>query len=271
MKTTEMKSPLFEVHMTNLKPIGLISIPHSGLEIPAVIKDFLIDDQHKLNCDVDFEVHQLIDIQALNEAGINVIKSNIHRTAIDLNRSRDIALLNWKKNSKQVPIVVQEPTTLQQEEFLATYYDPYFEMLKVMMMDLMQTAPSPASFVDLHSMPSEATEYHMKQNPDQEKHRPNFCLSDQFGETCQPEFINYITSKLKGYDYNVKINHPYLGGYITVHMDKYFTPINNIQIEINRALYMHEQKIELNSDKANDLKSKLTPSLIDLFKKFSQS
>lgn len=261
---------IFEVNIAQNSFIGVLSIPHSGLLKPRVFKDFLVSDQSLLNCDVDFEVHKLINIKELNQAGITVIKANIHRTCIDLNRSRDLALLNWKKNSRGVTIVSREADAEQAEELLAQYYDPYFEMLKVLINELALTAPKPISFVDLHSMPSVATEYHLKQNPNQNAKRPDFCLSDQHGVTSTQEFINFAVSSLRDKGYQALINNPYIGGYITKHINKHFQDINNIQIEISRALYMDESIIELKENLVADLKPKLTASLIALFKEFNR-
>lgn len=270
MNDTLTKNPIFEVYMTSNRPKGIISIPHSGLIIPDLIKPFLLDDAKALNCDVDFEVHKLIDIESLNKAGVSIIKSNIHRTAIDLNRDRPVALLNWKSNSKGTKIVLKEPDATLKEEFLGTYYDPYYEMIKVMIHELQEKAPHPVSFVDLHSMPSEATAYHLKINPNQDKTRPDFCVSDQHGKTCDAKFIQKIVDTLNQ-NYQATINKPYIGGHVTIHVNEHFQNINNIQVEINRKLYMNEKTISLVEEKAQSLKNHLTSALIDLFENFSQS
>ena len=102
-----------------------------------------------------------------------------------------ISGVNWKQNSRQVPVVTQEPDELKATELRAKFYGPYYEMLKALIFELINKNP-PGNIVDLHSMPSRATAYHMQQKPDQREQRPDFCLSDQFGASCVPAFIQNI-------------------------------------------------------------------------------
>ena len=120
--------------------------------------------------------------------------------------------------------------------------------------------------IDLHSMPSRPTEYHMKQNPNQKLHRPHFCISDRRGKTCAPEFIKFFHDALTQKGHECSFNDPYIGGYVTEYVDQFRT--NNIQIEINRAIYMDESKKILLSDKVEALKPNLTQVLIQGFEKF---
>lgn len=259
---------LFEVYQADAPLRGIVSIPHSGLIIPDPFKKHLIKDMQKLNADVDFEVHQLVDIKKLNQSGIAVIKANIHRTCIDLNRDPSKAVFAWKNNSKGIKIVTKEAGVENEKTWLATYYAPYFEMLKVMIKELKEKASKPVSFVDLHSMPGKATDYHMKQNPNQQPLRPDFCVSDQRGASASKQFVEFASDELEKKGYQVLINNPYVGGYITIHVNEQHTDTNNIQIEINRSLYMDEDKIELHQNKVDKLKPNLTNALINLFNQF---
>ena len=62
------------------------------------------------------------------------------------------------------------------------------------------------------------------------------------------------------------LNDPYVGGFVTEYVDQFRT--NNIQIEINRAVYMDESLKELVPDKVAHLRPLLTEVLIKGFKKF---
>jgi len=255
---------IFKFYPTHKKPIGLISIPHSGEEIPDEFKEFIIDDFVILSRDVDTAVHQLIDIKELNEAGISVIKANIHRIVIDLNRAQDQSMLNWKKNSHGENIVIKEPSAEIKHGFEIKYHAPYYEMLKALLNELSKTM-NKASFVDLHSMPSKATDYHLKITPNQDKIRPDFCLSDVMGESCDENFIQEFKSQFDQFYKNVNINNPYFGGNVTREINKIFPHINNIQIEISRALYLDEMSRSIIDEKANILKENLTNILIKSF------
>jgi N-formylglutamate amidohydrolase len=65
------------------------------------------------------------------------------------------------------------------------------------------------------------------------------------------------------------MNDPYIGGFITIFLDHFKT--NNIQIEINRSLYLDESTREIIEEKAISLKKKLTAILVSGFEKFSQT
>lgn len=249
---------------------GILSIPHSGEEVPAEFNDYLTSDRKLIGKDVDFKVHELVNIEKLTEAGIAVIVSNIHRTCIDLNRPSDICVLNWKSNSHGEQLVMKEPTPEVIESLTQKYYAPYYEMIKSMINALYKAQPGVVSLIDLHSMPSTPTKYHLDINPNQKMERPDFCVSDIEGLSCAKEFIDYVCNELKPFSKWVTQNDPYFGGHVTRHIHANYQNINNIQIEINRKIYMDEVKRELDMSLVNNLKVNLTESLIKSFNNFSQ-
>ncbi len=255
------KGPIFNLYSAIGNVKGLISIPHSGLHIPEECISYLSPQPRELMEDVDFAVHELIDIQKLNNQGISVLVSLIHRTAIDLNRSRQDCVLHWKLNTKGKKIVFNLPEEQEQEKIRLKYYDPYYEILKTHFLGNNTEKDFP--FIDLHSMPSRPTDYHLRINPHQDSERPKFCLSDQHGKTCQSSFILKMQELLSKHYEPVKINNPYVGGHITQWAGT-FAKRQNIQIEINRALYMDEEHKNL-IDAHIDLKENLTQSLLDFF------
>lgn len=263
MISTEKVQQVFELFPTKKSPIGFVSIPHSGEYLPEEFKPYLVENTKDLMQDVDFRVHELIDIETLQNEGISVVKADIIRTAIDLNRKAEDAVLNWKSNSKGKKIVIKEPEQEKKDYFMAKYYLPYYEMLKTQYFMLQEKSHLP-SFIDLHSMPSEAEEYHLKINPHQDKIRPDFCLSDYRGKTCKKEYILSIQEKLSKHYDNVTINNPYFGGHVTQHMDRMYKPLNNIQIEISRGIYMDE-KTQTLTENSKRLKSVLTSEIVSFF------
>lgn len=255
---------IFSIYSAHDEFKGLLSIPHSGETIPSEFKQYLADDFELLSRDVDTGVHQLIDIEKLNQSGITVIKAHIHRICIDLNRPQENSMLNWKKNSHGEVAVIKEPTEEIKNQLQIKYHAPYYEMLKALINELKKHGRK-ASFVDLHSMPSRATDYHLKINPNQNVERPSFCLSDVNGQTCDPNFIKTFQSHFIPEYPNTNINNPYFGGNVTRKIDSLFPEINNIQIEISRALYLDEKRRLMLEDKVNELRDKLTDILIKSF------
>lgn len=261
------KSPLFDFYSplgTSFR--GVLSIPHSGENIPSVFEPFLSGDFKAYKEDVDFKVNELIDIKALQTAGIGVLVAHVHRICVDLNRAENNCVLFWKDNTQGKKLVVKDPTPTEIEKFIETYHRPYFEILKTSLKDLEKRKSGKVSMIDLHSMPSRPTEYHMKQNPNQKTHRPDFCLSDRKGKTCDPEFIRFFQEGLIAKGHESSLNDPYVGGFVTEYVDQFRT--NNIQIEINRSIYMDEVTKELVPEKVAHLKPILTEVLIKGFEKF---
>lgn len=245
---------------------GLVSIPHSGLEIPKEFEPYLIDDPVVYQCDVDYRVDKLVNIEKLNEHGIGVLVSNISRACVDLNRAPNISVLNWKSNTKGQKVVIKEPSLEIINDLKQKYYDPYYEMLKSIIKELENRKKRLVSFIDLHSMPSTPTEYHMKQYPGQDTARPDFCLSDLNETSCEAAFIFYIQNHLSIKNHEVKINNPYYGGHVTQFTSQFNT--NAVQIEINRSIYMDENKQELIPDKVKIIKKDVSDVLIGLFDHF---
>jgi N-formylglutamate amidohydrolase len=74
--------------------------------------------------------------------------------------------------------------------------------------------------------------------------RADFVLGDCFGASCAEELTDKAEEVLKDMGYQVLRNNPYSGGYTTVHYGRPAAKVHALQIEINRALYMDETKIE---------------------------
>lgn len=248
--------------------MGLVSIPHSGEDVPAEFLPYLAADLATMREDVDFKVDELIDIPRLQAAGIGVLVAHVHRVCIDLNRDAENCVLFWKENTKGVPLVAKVPTAEETQSFIARYHMPFFEVYTALLKELERMIPGAVPVVDLHSMPSAPTSYHMKQNPKQSTHRPDFCVSDQKGKTCSPAYIGHFAKALRAIGHETAVNDPYIGGYVTTFVDRFRT--NNIQIEINRGIYMDEKTKLLVMSKATPLKEKLTTVLIEGLTEFSR-
>ncbi len=254
---------IFETYAPSTKPIGLLSIPHGGEWIPEDFQEFLTADIRACLEDVDFKTHELVDKERLCQEGLFVIVSKVSRVAVDLNRSRDKSVLWWEQNTQGAALLQKVPSLAIRKELTQKYYDPYYTQLK----QVIQAAPRSFPIIDLHSMPSWPTAYHLKRNPNQPPERPDFCLSDNFAKTCAPEYTQYLTDLLSSKNFQVQQNDPYMGGHLTSFMGS--LPTNTMQVEIKRKLYMDEKKKCLKQPEANQLKYVLTEALSQLFKKFT--
>ncbi len=92
---------------------------------------------------------------------------------------------------------------------------------------------------DLHSMPSGGTQRAGRKLAD-------VVIGDRFGTSAEPRLVECLEGLLRDNGLNCERNHPYAGGYITEHYGRPGHGWNAIQIEINRALYMDEARMEPN-------------------------
>jgi N-formylglutamate deformylase len=71
-----------------------------------------------------------------------------------------------------------------------------------------------------------------------------FVLGDAHGTSCDPAITRLAEACLTGFGYRVRRNDPYAGGYTTRHYGHPGRGVHVLQIEISRALYMDERRIE---------------------------
>ena len=93
--------------------------------------------------------------------------------------------------------------------------------------------------IDCHSMPSVGG----PTDSDTGLSRVDFVLGDNHGAACAPAVTDIADEVLSGLGYNVTRNAPYSGGFITRHYGRPAHGVHALQIEINRALYMDEERI----------------------------
>ncbi len=93
--------------------------------------------------------------------------------------------------------------------------------------------------VDCHSMPS-----FLSVGGRMERVTADIVLGDRFGTSCDSAFAAAAESELRRLGYSVQRNKPYAGGFITEHYGAPAGRVHALQIEINRALYLDEARIE---------------------------
>lgn len=95
-----------------------------------------------------------------------------------------------------------------------------------------------AILIDCHSMPSSST------GQGGGSTRPDFVLGDRFGASCDSRLTRFVRDALLQLGYDVQLNRPYAGGYITEHYGRPVKGFHALQIEVNRALYLNETTLE---------------------------
>lgn len=228
--------------------------PHSGRVYP---KDFLAQsrlDPRTLRKSEDCFVDELF--QGAAALGVPMIAAQFPRAYLDVNREPyelDPELfadpLPDYANSQSVRVVgglgtiariVADGeeiyrTRLSVDEALARIeqlYFPFHAALEALI------ARTKAQFgycvlIDCHSMPS--AQMAQSGGP-----RPDFVLGDRFGVACDPKLTRFLKETLSIEGYDVQLNRPYAGGYITEHYGRPYRGVHAVQMEINRALYLDE-------------------------------
>jgi N-formylglutamate deformylase len=113
------------------------------------------------------------------------------------------------------------------------YHRPYHSELKSML-DAAWMRFGSVWHVNCHSMKSS----------NRGKPRADFVLGDRHGTTCAGEFTMFVAQTLVGFGYSVNLNRPFKGAEIVARHGMPACGRHSLQIEINRGLYMDEERIE---------------------------
>jgi N-formylglutamate deformylase len=264
-----------------VEPVSLTSgvvfaLPHSGRDYGVSFLNQSILDQLSIRSSEDAFLDQLI--VGIEKYGSPKIIANAPRAFIDLNRSTDEldpALISGIKDNTRnprissglgvIPRVVSHGKEIyrgklsfeQAQSRIKNYWKPYHTDLS----NLLQRSQSvfgQSLLIDIHSMPHEAVS---TQSPFIKA--PEIVVGDRFGMSSDPEFTNLVISILKQHEFRVAKNTPFAGAFITQHHGKVKKRIHALQLEIDRSLYMDEEKISPNSE-FEELKTRLFPALIQI-------
>jgi len=116
------------------------------------------------------------------------------------------------------------------EERLARLYRPYHAALAGLIGETLARF-GVAIVVECHSMPAAAS-------------IPNVVLGDRYGASASPALMRHAELAFEAYGFSTARNTPYAGGYTTLLHGRRETGVQALQIEVNRALYLDETRIE---------------------------
>ena len=254
----------------------VFALPHSGRDYGVSFLNQSILDKISIRSSEDAFLDQLID--GIEKYGAPKIVANAPRAFIDLNRSTDEldpALISGIKNNMRnprissglgvIPRVVSHGKEIyrgklsleQAQSRIEYYWKPYHKDLSTLLKRA-QSIYGQSLLIDMHSMPHEAVSTQSSFIS-----APEIVVGDRFGMSSDPEFTNLIVSILKQHGFRVAKNTPFAGAFITKHHGKIKERTHAIQLEIDRSLYMDEERISPNSG-FEKLKSQLFPALIQI-------
>jgi N-formylglutamate deformylase len=148
---------------------------------------------------------------------------------------------------------------VEAERRIHTYWRPFHDTLSRLIEEI-KGQFGYCLLIDCHSMPSGGNG----------KRPIDFVLGDLHGSACASRVTRAAEALLTAKGYLVRRNDPYAGGYITRHYGRPVNDVHVLQIEISRALYMDEARIErlpsfrLMQKQITDLIGALTTQVHDL-------
>ncbi len=235
----------------------VFSSPHSGRDYPLEMLQRSVLNRHVIRSSEDAYVDRLFDTAP--GLGIPLLKAKMPRAYLDLNRSpdeMDPALIDGIRRRGHnprvssglgvIPRVVANGRAIYRGKLtidearhrIDTYWHPYHTRLKSLLAESF-TMFGQAILIDCHSMPHEA----VAAAGTTRSGRPEIVLGDRFGASASGEIVDQIESAFAAAGLSVARNAPFAGAYVTQTYGRPGRRQHAIQIEIDRSLYMDEQKI----------------------------
>lgn len=258
----ENDEQVIEIRLPPVQTLALVlSSPHSGRDYPA---DFVAGSQlspHLLRGSEDCFVDELFaDGPSL---GAPLLRALFPRAYVDPNREPyelDPAMFSERLPSYvntasprvaaglgTVPRVVASGAVIQRDKLdfadaaarIECCYKPYHAALARLLRETHRRFGH-CLLLDCHSMPSVGG----PTDKDPGRNRVDFVIGDRHGASCARPVADAVEATLRDLGYTVRRNLPYAGGFVTRHYGRPNERCHALQIEINRALYMDEARLQ---------------------------
>lgn len=263
-----MQNKLFTIKAPQKASVPIIiSVPHTGTQFPAHLKKKFNTRVRTYLDDTDWFVDKLYDFAPA--LGITVIKANLSRWVVDLNRNPDNAPLyndgriitsvtpttdffgNELYKSKDL-----QPDAQEIAQRVEAYFRPYHQKIRELITHKKDQFGKVLLW-DAHSIRHKVSTIHPTPFPD-------MILGNNDGKTAHPELIEVALSSLRSNQYEVAHNAPFKGGHITRSFGAPTENIHALQLEMNKILYMDDNELHYNTNRANQVKSLLEHTLRNL-------
>lgn len=235
----------------------IFASPHSGRDYPADFLARALPDRHLIRSSEDAFVDQLFDM--VPGFGAPLLVAKAPRAFIDLNRAADEldpavieGIVRAPHNPRVssglgvIPRVVAggraiyrgKLTLAEAEARIRTHWHPYHKTLAALVEET-KACFGEATLIDCHSMPHEAIDAHTRSG----QIRPDVVLGDRFGAAAGGEVVDRLEAAFANAGLRVARNAPFAGAYVTQAYGRPSRGVHVVQVEIDRALYMDEQRI----------------------------
>jgi formiminoglutamase len=218
----------------------LVSLPHTGTEIPAAYERGLVSPWLARK-DADWWIDRLYDFAA--GLGATVIHTAISRTVIDVNRDPSgVSLYPGQATTDLCPTTTfdgeplyepgMEPTAEDIAERRARFFDPYQAALRAELARLRASHPTVIVY-DCHSIRSVIPRLF-------DGTLPNFNIGTNDGASCDHTLTAAIEAICDGPEFSRIVNGRFKGGYITRSLGRPEAGVHAVQMELACRGYMQE-------------------------------
>ncbi|MFC3079070.1 N-formylglutamate amidohydrolase [Phenylobacterium terrae] len=266
--TTEqhLQGPGEAYQLRRAAPVGtppptplVFASPHSGRDYPEEMMAAAALDATAIRRSEDAFVDELI--AGAPEAGVATLTARLARAYMDVNREPfeldpsmfvdelpDFARARTARVaaglgaiarivSEGQEIYARKLTFAEARGRIERAHRPYHAALARLLGEA-HAAHGVAILIDWHSMPAAAARQGGRERP------CDMVLGDRFGAACAGALTARVEAELEKLGYRVARNTPYAGGYTTEHYGRPARRTHALQIEINRALYLDEARLE---------------------------
>jgi N-formylglutamate amidohydrolase len=155
--------------------------------------------------------------------------------------------------------IYKESYQLDKKEILSrieSYFFPYHDFLNSLIVKFLKTH-SRVIVWDGHSIKRFVPTINSNVFPD-------LIIGNNDHQSCEEELTKIAFNNLKKSNYQVQINHPFKGGYITRKHGNPKKGINSIQLEMSKDLYMSENETIYDQNKSNKIQKLLKSTFQEL-------
>jgi len=258
-----MTDAAFDLYLpTTLTTSVVFASPHSGRDYPDGFLRRSILDRRMIRSSEDAFVDTLFS--SAPQFGAPLLAARVPRAYVDLNRAADeldpAVIENIRRPAHNprvasglgvIPRVVANGRPIYRGKLsleearlrLETHWHPYHGALQDLLTDARQRFGE-AVLIDCHSMPHEAVDCVVRTGTK----RPDVVLGDRFGASASVEIVERVEAILTDAGLRVVRNTPFAGAFVTQNYGRPSRGQHAVQIEIDRALYMDEKRIEPRAD-----------------------
>jgi len=265
-----------KIYNFDCKSSIILTSPHSGKVYPDFYKKNLASSFDCCRSIEDMYVDEIIyDVRKL---GISLLINNYSRAVFDVNRDiseLDISLIDLCDNfeiSETLKVksgigLIPIQTPIGKIEFHKKFTNTEFNFLvnaiyrnwhkKLgQLIQLKKKELNRVFIIDCHSMPSDLSGNFKI---------PDIVLGNCDNKSCDSKYLNFLKNEFEKKGYSVSLNYPYSGGFITQKYYNHKASAQTVQIEINKKLYLDEQKFHKNENFDN-----LKNNFLYIIEKFSK-